>query len=209
MADTVYDIMIPENVKDATTLPSPEEMEFWRLAQNRVFFIDYEIEEDYRLMELAKTIIRMNIEEKDIPEKELKPITLYVFSYGGDLDLSTAFCDIVEMSRIPIITVCAGVAMSAGFLIFLSGKRRYATKQSVFLAHQGSAAFSGSAAEIEESQKNYKRMLDKMEEYILSHTKIDQKLFSRNKKKDWYISGQSDIESLGIAKVINSFEEIK
>lgn len=197
---------IPQNDK---ALPTPEEVEYWLLAKNRTFFIDYSIDEDYCLIELAKTIIRLNAEERDIPEEELKPIVLNIFSYGGSLDQATAFCDIVEASRIPIITVCIGVAMSAGFLIFLAGKRRYALKQSVFLAHQGSAEFSGSASEIEESQKNYKKQLDKMQEYILSHTSIDQKTFSRNKKKDWYISGKEEIESFGIAKIITSLSEIK
>lgn len=208
MADTLFDIEMLKTLKDIT-LPDPAEIEYWKLAENRTFFIDYEIEDDYRLMELGKTIIRMNIEEKDIPINELKPITLFVFSYGGNLDLSIAFCDIVEMSRIPIITVCTGVAMSAGFLIFLSGHKRYAMKQSVFLAHQGWAEFSGTAAEIEASQKNYKETLDKMRDYILSHTSIDKKSFDRNKNKDWYISGKDKIESYGIAKIITTFEEIK
>lgn len=43
--------------------------------------------------------------------------------------------------------------MSAGFLIFLAGKRRYAFEHCQMLVHQGSAAFQGSAAEIEEAQK--------------------------------------------------------
>lgn len=208
MSETIYDVMIPEEIKNCT-LPSPEELEYWKLAAKRTYFVDFEIEDDYRLMELAKTIIRMNVEEMDIPEDELKPVTLHIYSYGGDASQALAFCDIVEMSRIPIITVCAGVAMSAGFLIFLSGKRRYATQRSTFLAHQGFAEFSGSASEISEAQKNYKKTLDKMKEYILSRTTIDKKLFDRNKNKDWYITGKDQIESLGIAKVIKSFDEIK
>jgi len=206
--EELMEFILPEELKNVT-LPDSKEVEYWKLAKCRTFFIDYEIEDDYSLIELSKTIIRMNLEEMEIPEEELKPIILNIFSYGGCLDQATAFCDIIEASRIPIITVCMGVAMSAGFLIFLAGKRRYALKQSVFLAHQGSAEFSGSASEIEESQKNYKKQLDKMQEYILSHTKIDQKTFARNKKKDWYISGKEEIEAFGIAKIITSLSEIK
>lgn len=206
--DNIFEIEMPDFMKDNTHYPTPEEVEYWRLAKNRVFFIDYEIEDDYRLIELSKIIIRMNIEEMNTPEDELKPIYLYVMSYGGSLDQATAFCDIVEMSRIPIVTVCVGVAMSAGFLIFLAGKRRYALKQSVFLAHEGHAEFSGSASEIEQCQKNYRKTLDKMRTYILSHTTIDRKTFDRNRSKDWYITGKDEIESFGIAKIIESFDEI-
>ena len=188
-------------------LVDPVEYNYWTGRKQRCFYIDYELEDDYQCVELMKTIIQMNFEEKDIPEEELEPIRLFLFSYGGDLSQATALCDVIEASRIPIITVCMGVAMSAGFLIFLAGKRRYAFKQSTLLVHQGSAAFSGSASEIEEAQKNYKKTLDKMKDYIVSHTDIDEKLFKKNQSKDWYIEGE-DISKLNIATVITSFDEI-
>ena len=48
-------------------------------------------------------------------------------------------------SRIPIITVAMGAAMSAGFIIFLSGHKKYAFKHSQLLVHSGSAGFHGTA----------------------------------------------------------------
>lgn len=60
----------------------------------------------------------MNIEEKDVKQEDLQPIRLFIHSYGGDIKQSLFFCDLVKASRIPIITICMGVAMSAGFLIF-------------------------------------------------------------------------------------------
>ena len=189
-------------------LPDPNEVTYWQLRKNRIFFIDYEIDEDYRCIELSKIIVQMNFEEMNIPEEDLQPIVLFLHSYGGDLDQAQALCDIIEASRIPIVTVCSGVAMSAGFLIFLAGKRRYAFKQSQFLAHSGSASFQGTAEQIEEGQKNYKKQLDQMKRYILSHTDIDEKLFNKNRTKDWYISFE-EVEKYGIAKVVSSFDEIK
>lgn len=207
MFEELQEMIIPVSLKDAT-LPNVDEVTFWGLYSKRVFAIDYELEDDYRCIELAKIIYKLNVEEKDIEEKDLQPITLLLFSYGGSLDQAQALCDIIETSRIPIITVCMGVAMSAGFLIFLAGKRRYAMPQSTFLAHQGGASFSGSASEIEAAQNSYKKQLEQMKNYILNHTQISEKLFSKNKTKDWYITGKEDIESLGIAKVIKSFDEI-
>ena len=203
--DNIFEF-IPEECKEKN-LPTPEEIEFWRLSKNRTYVLDYEIEDDYRCIELIKTLIRMNIEEKDIPENELKPITLYLFTYGGSLEQAMALCDVVEASRIPIITVCLGVAMSAGFLIFLAGKRRYAFRQGSFMIHQGDATLSGSADMIQQAQDNYKRQLKQMKDYILEHTSIDSKLFSKNKLKDWYLS-TTEAEKLGVCKVIKSFNEI-
>ena len=204
--EELMNFIIPSEMKDIT-LPDPSEVTYWKLYKNRVFAIDYELEDDYRCIELAKIIYQMNVEEKDIPEDQLKSITLLIFSYGGSIDQAQALCDVIEASRIPIITVCMGVAMSAGFLIFLAGKRRYAFKQGSFMIHQGEAVLSGSADMIQQAQDNYKKTLDQMKEYILSHTSIDSKLFKKNKLKDWYLSAQEASE-LGVCEVITSFNEI-
>lgn len=175
------------NIK-ASDIPEPEEFNYWTARKNRTFYIDYEIDEAYSLVELAKTIIQMNIDEKDVPPENLEPIRIFIHSYGGDLEQANFFCDLVQTSRIPVITIAMGVAMSAGFLIFLSGHKRYAFKHTQMLVHAGSAAFAGTASEIEEAQKNYKKQVDEMKAYILERTDIDEKTFNKNKNKDWYLS---------------------
>ena len=206
MFEELEDILVPIAIKDSS-LPDPRDVLYWRMRAQRQFAVDWEIEEDYNCIELAKTIIQMNAEEADIPEEKLRPIFLYVYSFGGDLDQAQALCDVIEASRIPVVTICLGVAMSAGFLIFLAGKRRYAFRQSQFLAHSGSASFTGTAEQISSAQENYKTQLKQMKDYILSHTNIDEKLFNKNKSKDWYITFE-DVEKFGIAKVISSLSEI-
>lgn len=172
----------------ASEIPEPEEYTYWKSRASRTFYIDYEIDETYSLVELAKIIIQMNIDEANIPVEELKPIRIFIHSYGGDLGQTNFFCDLVQTSRIPIITIAMGVAMSAGFLIFLAGHKRYAFKHTQMLVHAGSASFNGTASEIEEAQKNYKKQIDEMKSYILERTNIDEKTFNKNKNKDWYLT---------------------
>ena len=170
----------------ASEMISPEEYTYWKDRNDRTFYIDYEIDEDYSLVELSKIIIQMNIEEKDVENPN--PIRLFIHSYGGDIEQALFFCDLVKASRIPIITIGMGVAMSAGFLIFLSGRKRYAFSHTSMLVHSGSAAFQGTAEQIEEAQKNYKKQIEQMKSYILANTNIDEKIFNKNKNKDWYLS---------------------
>ena len=205
MSETIYDVMIPEEIKNCT-LPSPEELEYWKLAKNRVFTITDEICEN--CIELAKTIIRMNVEEINIPKEELKPIQIWIHTPGGDLDAALALCDVIETSRIPIITVCMGMAMSAGFLILLAGHNRYAFTHNQLLIHSGSASFAGTAEQMSSFQENYKKMLDMMKRYILERTTINERTFNKYKTRDWYVNCE-DVEKYGIAKVIKSFDEIK
>lgn len=187
-------------------LPSPEEYTYWKDRKNRTFYIDYEIDEDYSLVELAKIIIQMNFEEKDIESPE--PIRLFIHSYGGDIEQSLFFCDLVKSSRIPIITIGMGVAMSAGFLIFLSGKKRFAFSHTSMLVHSGSAAFQGTAEQIEEAQKNYKKQIEQMKSYILENTNIDEKTFNKNRNKDWYLSSDELLKYGVIDEVITDITTI-
>ena len=170
---------------DKRKYPTPEEYNYWKSRENRTFFIDYEVDEFYNLIELSKVIIQMNMEEQ-----------------------ANYFCDLIQSSHIPIVTVGMGVAMSSGFLIFLAGKRRYAFEHCQMLVHQGSAAFQGSAAEIEEAQKNYKKQLEGMKSYILARTDIDEKTFNKNRNKDWYLSRDELVKYKVIDKIVTSFDEI-
>lgn len=187
-------------------IPEPEVYTYWKDRKNRTFYIDYEIEEDYSLVELAKIIIQMNIEEKDIENPE--PIRLFIHSYGGDIEQALFFCDLVKSSRIPIITIGMGVAMSAGFLIFLSGKKRYAFPHTSMLVHSGYAAFQGTAEQIEEAQRNYKKQIGQMKSYILANTNIDEKTFNKNKSKDWYLSSDELIKFGIIDEIITDLTTI-
>ena len=187
-------------------LPSPEEYTYRKNRDSRTFFIDYEIDDDYALVELAKIIIQMNIEEKDVETPS--PIRLFIHSYGGDIEQALFFCDLVKSSRIPIITIGMGVAMSAGFLIFLSGKKRYAFSHTSMLVHSGSAAFQGTAEQIEEAQKNYKKQIEQMKSYILVNTEIDEKTFNKNKNKDWYLSSDELLKYGIIDEIITNISTI-
>lgn len=189
-------------------LPAPETYTYWKDRTNRTFYIDYEIDDDYSLLELAKVIIQMNIEEKDVRTEDLKPIRLFIHSYGGCLEQANFFCDLIQASRIPVITIAMGVAMSAGFLIFLSGRKRYAFFHTQMLIHEGSAAFQGTAGQVEDAQKSYKKQIEEMKRYILDKTSIDEKTFNRNKNKDWYLSSEELVKYNIVDEIITDISVI-
>lgn len=203
------EMTIPSLLKELKTedYMSPEEYTYWKARENRTFFIDYEIDDTYMLMELSKVIIQMNMEERDIPKEELKPIYLYIHSFGGDVYQSSVFCDIIMTSRIPVVTIAMGATMSSGFDIFLAGTRRYCFEHSQLLLHAGYTSIQGTAGEVEEAQKNYKKQLEASKQYVLSRTTMSEKDFNKHKKDDWYLT-LDEILKFNIATVIKDFEEI-
>ena len=191
-------IAVPESVENLQ-LPNPDLLTYYKDEQDRVFWIEGEIDDG--LFELSKMIVRYNKEDKDIPVEDRKPIKIFINSPGGDLDSTLAFIGLMNLSKTPIWTIDACWAYSAAGLILMAGHKRYALPNTECLIHSGSGQLGGSYEQTTEQMKNYKYLVDKMRDFILSKTKIDQKLFKKNSQKDWYIY-TDEMLSLGIVDEI-------
>ena len=187
-------------------IPDPDLLTYFQFAGNRIFFIDYEIDET--LMSVIKEIIKININDNGIPVDKRTPIVIPIMSYGGDLDVTYTFIDVCAMSKTPIITVNMGAAMSAGVLLLLAGHKRYALKHAQAMIHSGSGGMEGTFEQIEAKQTFYKNYVALMREYILERTEIDVKTFGRKKAKDWYLNADEQVK-LGIVDgIIDSLDEV-
>lgn len=102
-----------------------------KLLENSVHFLSGEIT-DVNVNECIKWIIYENFDARE------KVLTLYINSTGGDLYSALALVDIMKSSEHPIRTITIGSAMSAAFLIAVSGThgQRYAGKNASFMCHQ-------------------------------------------------------------------------
>lgn len=188
------------------TLPDPAMINYYLFEKDRKFFLDQEI--GYSVMEMIKLIMRWNLEDKDIPVEERKPITIYIMSEGGLLSYMWTLIDIMLISKTPIITVNVGVAGSAAALIYLAGSKRYMLKQAITVIHQGSTEVIGDASKVMDAVDNYKVELNKMRQYILDRTNITTKLFNKKNKDDWYIDADSCLEYGICHNIVETLDEI-
>ena len=191
-------VAIPEAVENLQ-LPNPDLLTYYKDEQDRVLWIEGEIGDG--LFELSKMILRYNMEDKNIPVENRKPIKIFINSPGGDLDTTLAFIGLMNISKTPIWTIDACWAYSAAGLILMAGHKRYALPNTECLIHSGSGQLGGSYEQTTEQMKNYKYLVDKMRDFILSKTQIDQKTFKKNSQKDWYIYTEEMLE-LGIVDAI-------
>lgn len=200
----VLDIVIPQEAD--VKLPSPDLVHYYKDYENRNIYVDYDI--DDTLFEVTKQILEYNRQDRGKKPEERQPINIYIMSYGGDLYQAYAAISTMLASKTPIRTINMGVAMSAGILLLLAGHERYAMKYSTAMIHQGSGGAQGTFSEMEEQQKNYRKLIDSMRDYILDRSKIDIKLFNKNKSKDWFLTDKEQV-SLGICdKIIENLDEI-
>lgn len=201
----LMEIALPQNLENIQ-LPSPELLNYWRLAENRIFYVDYEI--DMGILDLQKSIININIADKDIPVDERKPIIIYIDTPGGLLAETMSVSSTIIMSKTPVITVNMAEAYSGGALLLLAGHKRYAMPYAKAMLHTGSGGVSGTFEQTEQAQKNYKKQVDEMGVYILERSGMDEKLYKKNKSKDWYLDAKEQVSAGLVHAIVTDLDEI-
>ena len=204
---TYLDIAIPQNAENLQ-LPDPSLLQFYKNYENRILWIDSEINE-YTL-EYSKMIMQWNFEDKlnNIPDEERTPIKIIFFSPGGDLEVNNCLVDTILLSKTKIIGINAGLAASSGCFIYLACHERYTFPTAQFLIHQGAGTFSGTYDIVVAAIMNYQRQINELGDFVLSRTNIPEDVFNENFSTDWYLSSSEAIEYGVSHKVIESLDEI-
>ena len=201
----MLDILLPDNVENLQ-LPNPELLNYYRLAENRIFYVDFEI--DMSILEIQKAIININMADKNIPIEKRLPIKIFIDSMGGLLVESMSLATIMTMSKTPVITVNIGEAYSGGAILLLAGHKRYALPYSKALLHTGSGSVGGTFEQTEQAQKNYKKQVAEMGEFILKRSGMDEKLYKKNKTKDWYLDANEQVNTGLVHAIVTDLDEI-
>ena len=197
-------VEIPDIAKDI--LPEPENLNFYKLYQKRIIYVMGEI--DSWVLEISKMIQIANIEDAGKPIEGRVPVKIFVFSQGGEDQASWNFVDFVAASKTPVYTVNAGMCLSNGLTLLMAGHKRFALKHSTGMYHSGSARIEGIKEQVDAATK-YIASQDKIyEKWFLDHCKIDQKLFNRKKKTDWYMTADEMLEYGIVDKIIDSLDEV-
>ena len=127
---------------------------------------------------------------------KLKPIYLYVQSFGGSVYDMFALIDIIESSTTPIMTICTGYCMSAAALIFMAGHARYMFKNSTLMLHQMSSIALGKINDLVLDVKEQNKLHKKMMKFIKKHSDLPKKYLKHidGDKQDVYLSAKNCIK---------------
>ena len=134
---------------------------------------------------------------------EPEPIKIYIDSYGGYVYQCFGLLSVMERSETPIHTIVTGCAMSCGFMMLISGHKRFAHKLSTPLYHQVSSGAFGTVKEMEEKIEESKRLQEQLESIVKEKTNISKKKLKEifDTKKDWYMTSEEAL-SLGVVDEI-------
>ncbi len=137
-------------------------------------------------------------------EYKRKPIKIMIDSYGGYVYQCLGLIGIIEDSKTPIHTYATGAAMSCGFIILISGHKRFGYKHSTPMYHQVSTGFWGKTQDMEEKYTETKRLQKKLEELTLEKTTISKAKLKEilKTKKDWYMDANEALSAGVIDEIV-------
>lgn len=190
---------IPKSISNLQ-LPDPELATYYKDLDNRILWIDDEINE-YSL-EYARLILRWNDEDKKKKPEKRKPIKLLFFSPGGDLDVNNTLIDIISLSKTPIWGINMGRCASAAAFIFLSCHKRFMLPNGYFLFHQGSGTFSGSYLEVCAQMQDYQVSVSRLSDLMSTYTNYTTQDIENNICGEWYVRAREALEKGVVHEIV-------
>jgi ATP-dependent Clp protease protease subunit len=186
-------------------LPDPNLVRYYKNFENRLIYLDGELGDD--TLEYQREILQFNIDDKNIKPENRKPVRILINSPGGYLAPAVSLARTIKMSKTPIYTINISQALSAAFIILLSGHKRYVMPGAWCLFHNGSIGIEGTYDDTQASSKQYKKEISDVHDFIVENTEIPRTTLARH-KNDWWISDKEALKYGVVDKIIDSIDEI-
>lgn len=186
---------------------SIDEYFYLRDLRQRKLFINTAIDQS-SIIAIVRHIMQYNAEDKDIPVEKRKPILLYLTSEGGQVDAGFELIDVISTSKTPIYTINLGYWYSMGFLIGIAGHKRFATKNSKMLMHDGSTFVYNSGAKAQDQMRFQAKTDERIKQYVMSHSNISSEEYDKQFRSEWYLFAEEAKENGFIDYIIGEDCEI-
>ena len=182
-----------------SSLPDPVTYQYYKNLKNRKIIINEEIGDN-----LLETATLPFIEMDN--DGTYKPIEIIISTVGGEIYSGFNLVDQIENAKSPVTIHIMSMAASMGFLIAMAGKNNPNVKTvchpfSVGLLHSGSQYMEGSAHAVKDTFDFSQHYEEKIKNYILTHTKIDENLYEKIERKEYWMDAD-EMKRLGIVDEI-------
>ena len=159
------------------------------------FFGDVTTESMLEFIEKFK-ILEKSLLKKAIDLPGYSPeIKVILNSPGGDVFSGLSAMNIIESSKVKVITVASGICASAATFLLLASPERYMTKNATILIHQIST--DGNSWSFEDLKTEFKcceKLMTMLIDIYKTNTKIPKKMFRKLMKRDIYLFAEECIK---------------
>ena len=182
-----------------TGLPDRIEYQYYQNLNKRKIIINEEIT-DTLLESATLPFMEMN------NDNSKRPIEIILSTIGGDIYSGFNLIDQIEKAKVPVTIHIMAMAASMGFLISMAGKNNPNVKTvcnpfSVGLLHSGSQYMEGTTHAVKDTFDFSQHYEEKIKDYILSHSKIDEDLYDKVERKEYWMDADEMLR-LGIVDEI-------
>ncbi len=161
--------VLVETVDQEKLKQETEKMNFDKeLREDRTIFLFGHIDE-WTAEDICK---RLLVYDKLDP---VKPVKLYISSFGGSVYASFAIIDMMESVKCPTEVVGIGKIMSGGLLIFMAGDKRYISQTASILSHRFSGMRMGTQAELKADRRNEELIHQRMIDHYIKFSNLEDK----------------------------------
>jgi ATP-dependent Clp protease protease subunit len=182
-----------------------------RKPKERNLFLAQQVTQD-SINKISQSIIEINEDDRELEkiyaihdiDYVAKPIKLYIDSYGGYVYQCFGLLGIMKASETPVHTIVTGCAMSCGFLISVSGHKRFGYPKATYMYHQVSSVAVGKVKDLEEDVIETKRLQKMIEDVTIENTKITEKKLEKiyKTKKDWFMDSEEALKLKVIDEIL-------
>ena len=193
---------IPQPLENMN-LPNPELLTYYSDLEKRIIWLEEEVTEC--TLEFVRKIIEWNREDEmnGLEPKDRKPIKIFFFSPGGDLDVNYALIDTIRLSKTPVYGINIGRCCSAAAYIYLSCHHRYMMNHSYFVFHQGSSQLSSSYNEVVAIMNDYQGQVAELSNLMKERTLYTEEEIMDNIVTEWYVRKEEALEKGVCHEIIN------
>ena len=114
-------------------------------------------------------------------------IRVHIMSEGGDVYAGLNMMNVLERSRVKVVTIAQGACCSAATFVLLGGSERRMGRNAYLLIHQISTEMWGSFNDLKHELKSTDKLMKMLKKMYLSKTKIPERKFKKLMKKDIYL----------------------
>ena len=165
------------------------EPEYTKTIGNEIhFYGDITVENTLEFVEAFRKLeIRLLKQKADLIGYEPE-IRVHIMSDGGDMFSGLALKNLIEKSRVKVITIAQGACCSAATFMFLGGSERRIGENAYLLIHQLSTEFWGKYQELKDEMKSCEKFMASLKNMYMTKTEIPEKKFKKLMKKDLFLS---------------------
>ena len=186
----LFDVIFNGEEEASVSLPNPSDYYFYRGLNEGYVFLNSDVDD-----EIIEHVV-FPLKQLDA-DPNIKHITFYINSMGGDPQDGMAVVTQLENMKTPVtINILATAASAACYIAMAKGPhiKTVCGKYAVGLIHTGQVCITGNANAANDTHDFLRRYDDILKEFIISHTKITEEKYKEIQRLEWWLTADDMLE---------------